>query len=218
MMENITRVFIADDHPIFREGLVKIIERHIAFSLVGQAADGADALRSIRELHPDIAVLDIEMPKMSGIDVARSVHKEALATELVILTMYKDPVYFNAAFDLGVRGYLLKDVVGGELISCLTTIAEGDYYISPVISQLLVDRKKMSDALLKNVPSLNSLTPAEKNILKLLAENLTSKEIAEKIFVSARTVENHRTHICQKLGIKGHNRLLQFALENKSGL
>ena len=218
MIDNVIRVLIADDHPIFREGLVKIIERNAAFTLIGQAADGSEALRSIRELHPDIAVLDIEMPKMSGIDVARDVHKEALPTELVILTMYKDPVYFNAAFDLGVRGYLLKDVVGGELVSCLTTIAEGEYYISPAISQLLVDRKKKSDALLRDVPSLSSLTPAEKKILRLVADNLTSKEIADKLFVSARTVENHRTHICQKLGIKGHNKLLQFAMENKSGL
>jgi len=218
MIDNVIRLLIADDHPIFREGLVKIIERNASFALVGQAADGAEALRSIRELHPDIAVLDIEMPKMSGIDVARDVHKEALPTELVILTMYKDPVYFNAAFDLGVRGYLLKDVVGGELVSCLTAIAEGEYYISPAISQLLVERKKRMDNLLKDVPSLGSLTPAEKKILRLVADNLTSKEIADKLFVSARTVENHRTHICQKLGIKGHNRLLQFALENKSGL
>ena len=218
MMDGITRVFIADDHPIFREGLVKIIERNATFSLIGQAADGAEALRSIRELHPDIAILDVEMPKMSGIDVARFVHKEALPTELVILTMYKDPSYFNAAFDLGVRGYLLKDVVGEELVSCLTTIAEGEYYISPAISQLLVERKKKSDDLHKNVPSLSTLTPAEKSILKLLADNLTSKEIADKLFVSARTVENHRTHICQKLDVKGHNRLLQFALENKAAL
>ena len=217
-MDNKTRVFIADDHPIFREGLVKTIESHDAFSLVGQAADGEAALRSIRELHPDIAILDVEMPKMSGIDVARSVHKEALPTELVLLTMYKDPAYFNAALDLGVRGYLLKDVVSGELVSCLKTVGEGKYYISPAISQLLVERKKRSETLLRNVPSLSRLTPAEKHILKLLAENLTSREIAEKLFISVRTVENHRIHICQKLEIAGHNKLLQFALENKSAL
>jgi DNA-binding NarL/FixJ family response regulator len=217
-MDNRTRVFIADDHPIFREGLVKTIERHSAFSLIGQAADGAEALRSIRELHPDIAILDVEMPKMSGIDVARSVHKEALPTELIFLTMYKDAAYFNAALDLGVRGYLLKDVVAGELVSCLNTVAEGEYYISPAISQLLIERKKRSDSLLRDVPSLNRLTPSEKHILRLLAENLTSKEIAEKLFVSIRTVENHRLHMCQKLEIRGHNKLLQFALENKMAL
>ncbi len=217
-MENKTRIFIADDHPIFREGLVRAIERNEAFSIIGQAADGAEALMSIRELHPDIAILDVEMPKMSGIDVARSVHKEALPTELVFLTLYKDPAYFNAAFDLGVRGYLLKDVVAAELVSCLKTIVEGEYYISPSISQLLVERKKKSETLLKDVPSLSRLTPAEKKLLRLLADNLTSKEIAEKLFVSVRTVENHRIHICQKLDIKGHNKLLQFALANKSAL
>jgi len=217
-MDNKTRVFIADDHPIFREGLAKSIERDSAFELIGQAADGAEALRSIREFHPDIAILDVEMPKISGIDVARAVHKDALPTEIIFLTMYKDPAYFNAALDLGVRGYLLKDVVSGELVSCLKTVSEGEYYISPAISQLLVERKNRLEALLMNVPALNRLTPAEKKLLRLLADNLTSKEIGEKLFVSVRTVENHRLHICQKLEIKGHNKLLQFALENKSSL
>ena len=217
-MDNKTRVFIADDHPIFREGLAKSIERDSAFELIGQAADGAEALRSIREFHPDIAILDVEMPKISGIDVARAVHKDALPTEIIFLTMYKDPAYFNAALDLGVRGYLLKDVVSGELVSCLKTVSEGEYYISPAISQLLVERKKKSQELLKDLPALNRLTPAEKHILILLADNLTSKQIAEKLFVSVRTVENHRLHMCQKLEIKGHNKLLQFALENKSSL
>ena len=209
------RIFIADDHPIFREGLVKTIERHETFSLIGQAADGEKALEKIKELHPDIAVLDVEMPRMSGIDVARVLHKDAFPTEVVFLTMYKDPAYFNAALDLGVRGFLLKDSVIGELAKCLTVVSEGNYYISPSISHLLIERKKKTESLHHDVPALNRLTPAEHNILKLLADNLTSKEIAEKLFVSVRTAENHRLHICQKLDIKGHNKLLQFALEHK---
>jgi DNA-binding NarL/FixJ family response regulator len=209
---------IADDHPIFREGLVRAIDGHAPFSLIGQAADGAEALTMVRELHPDIAVLDLEMPKMSGIDVARALHGEALPTEVVFLTMYKDPAYFNAALDLGVRGFLLKDSVIGELVKCLTAVSEGRYYISPSMSHLLVEREKNTENLLRSIPALKRLTPAERNILKLLADNLTSKQIAERLFISARTVENHRLHICQKLDIKGHNKLLQFAMENKSSL
>jgi DNA-binding NarL/FixJ family response regulator len=158
------------------------------------------------------------MPFMSGIEVGRAVYQEALPTEVIFLTMYKDISYFNAAMDIGVRGYLLKDNASADLLTCLRTVVEGNHYISPTISHLLIERQKKSETLSQNVPTLQLLSPAERKILRLLADNLTSKEIAEKLFVSVRTVENHRTHMCQKLGIKGHNRLLQFAMENKVAL
>jgi DNA-binding NarL/FixJ family response regulator len=217
-MDAPTRILIADDHPIFREGLVKTIERDKTFSVIGQAGDGAEALKLITELRPDLTVLDVSMPIMDGIEVARKVNVQALPTELVFLTMYKDPQYFNAALDLGVRGYIIKDSVAAELISCLKAVTEGQYYISPVISHLLIERNRKAESLDASVPIRDRLTPAELTVLKLVGENQTSKEIAEKLFVSIRTVENHRTHICQKLGIKGHNKLLQFALENKASL
>jgi DNA-binding NarL/FixJ family response regulator len=217
-MDAPTRILIADDHPIFREGLIKTIERDKTFTVIGQAGDGAEALRLITEVRPDLAVLDVSMPIMDGIEVARQVHEKALPTELVFLTMYKDPQYFNAALDLGVRGYIIKDSVAAELLSCLKAVTEGQYYISPIISHLLIERNKRAESLDSLVPVRDRLTPAEITVLKLVGENLTSKEIAGKLFVSERTVENHRTHICQKLGIKGHNKLLQFALENKAAL
>jgi DNA-binding NarL/FixJ family response regulator len=217
-MDAPARILIADDHPIFREGLVKTIERDKTFTVIGQAGDGAEALKLITELRPDIAVLDVSMPIMDGIEVARNIHQQALPTEIIFLTMYKDQQYFNAALDLGVRGYIIKDSFAAELLSCLKAVTEGRYYISPVISHLLIERNKKAESLMSSVPSLDKLTPAERSILKLLAGNHTSREIAEKLFVSVRTVENHRTHICQKLGIRGHNKLLQFALENGPAL
>ncbi len=213
-----TRLLIADDHPIFREGLVRTIERDATFRLVGQAGDGAEALRMITELTPDLAVLDVSMPVMDGLQVAQEVHEQALATELVFLTMYKDATYFNRAMDLGVRGYLVKDSVSSELLSCLRTVVAGQYYISPAISQLLVERNRKAESLAVALPALEKLTPAERTILRFVAEGYASREIAEKLFVSERTVENHRLHIAQKLGIHGHSKLLQFALENKSAL
>jgi DNA-binding NarL/FixJ family response regulator len=213
-----TRVLIADDHEIFRVGLVKTIERDKNFSIIAQAGDGKEALTLIREMRPDIAVLDVSMPVMNGLDVGRSVYHEALPTELIFLTMYKDLAYFNAAMDIGARGYLLKDNASADLLTCLRAVTEGKHYISQTISHFLVDRQKNAEALAQSVPTLQHLSPAERHILTLLVDNLTSKEIADKLFVSVRTVENHRTHMCQKLGIKGHNRLLQFAIENKSGL
>ncbi len=217
-MDTPTRILIADDHPIFREGLVKTIERDKAFSVVGQAGDGAEALKLITELRPDLAVLDVSMPIMDGLEVALRVHQDALPTELIFLTMYKDPKYFNVALDLGVRGYIIKDSVASEFLSCLKAVTAGQYYISPVISHLLIERNKKAESLDSSVSIRERLTPAELTVLKLVGENLTSKEIAEKLFVSIHTIENHRMHICHKLGIKGHNKLLQFALENKSAL
>jgi DNA-binding NarL/FixJ family response regulator len=212
-MEETTRILVADDHPIFREGLVRAIEREKMFAVVGQAGDGMEALNLIRELHPDLAVLDISMPTMDGMEVARRVHQEALPTELIILTMYKDARYFNAALDLGVRGYVVKDSVSAELLACLRAVAEGHYYISPAISDLLVAWERQAAALPAAAPPFERLTPAERTVLRLVAENKTSREIARDLSVSVRTVENHRTHICHKLGIKGHNALLQFAME-----
>lgn len=217
-MDSKVRVLIADDHPIFRAGIVRTLERHAFISIVAESADGAGALREIRALSPDIAILDVEMPGMGGIEVARAVYKEARLTSIVLLTMHKDPVYFNTALDLGVRGYLLKDSMSSELVQCLSAVSEGHYYISPAISHLLAEWLKKSSALFQTIPALDHLTPAERSILRLLADNLTSREIATKLSISPRTVENHRLHMCHKLNISGHNKLLLFALQHRSEL
>lgn len=217
-MEEPTRIIIADDHPIFREGLVRAIERDKTFTIIGQAGDGGEALNLIRELHPDLAVLDISMPTLGGLEVARRVRQEALPTELVMLTMYKDASYFDAALDLGIRGYMLKDSATVELLLCLKAVTLGQYYFSPAISHLLVERSRTREPHPGSMTLRQQLTPLELTILRMISENKTSKGIAETLFVSVRTVENHRMHIAQKLGIKGHNALLQYALENRSSL
>jgi DNA-binding NarL/FixJ family response regulator len=217
-METIIRVLIADDHEIFRVGLAKTIERDKTFSTIAQASNGKEALEMIKSEKPDIAVLDVSMPIMDGLEVGRTVYREGLPTELIFLTMYKDIAYFNAAMDIGVRGYLLKDNASADLLACLRTVLEGNHYISPTMGHLLVERINQSETLSQHVPTLADLSPAERIILKYLADNMTSKEIAENLFVSIRTVENHRVHISRKLKIKGPHRLLKFALENKSAL
>jgi DNA-binding NarL/FixJ family response regulator len=213
-----TRVVIADDHPIFREGLVRTIDRHRSFLVVGEAADGGEALRLITEVHPDVAVLDVSMPVMDGLEVARRAHQSALPTQLVILTMYKDAAYFNAALDLGVRGYVVKDDAVAQLMACLAAVGAGETYVSPSFSHLMAERYGSGGMHGKDRPLREQLTPAELSILRMVSENRTSKEIAEKLYVSVRTVENHRMHMCVKLGLKGPHALLQFALENRSVL
>lgn len=215
-MKTAARVLIADDHPIFREGLARAIEREGAFTIVAQCGEGDEALRLIKELRPDIAVLDISMPKLSGLEIVQSARRERVTTAFVILTMYKDERYFNEAMDAGVRGYVLKDSVATELLASLRAVATGDYYISPAISAYLVDRNTKMKSLAQMLPSLDSLTPAERRVLRLLSLNKTSKEIAGELFVSVRTIENHRTHICAKLGLKGHNQLLLLAIGHRS--
>jgi DNA-binding NarL/FixJ family response regulator len=212
------RILIADDHPIFREGLVHTIERNAEYAVVGQAADGAAALDLLRKLHPDIAVLDVAMPVMGGIEALRAAHQEGLPTSVVLITMHTEPEYFDAALDLGARGYLLKDSVIDELMRCLSKVSKGEYFISPSISHLLIERKKRNELLWNSQPVMNRITPAERIILSMLSRNLTSKEIAEQLCISVRTVESHRQHMCEKLEIKGHNKLLEFALQHKSEL
>lgn len=213
-MDDVTRIIIADDHPIFREGLARTIERDRRYAVIGEVSDGAEALRLIRELHPDIAVLDISMPTMDGLEVARQVHRDALATELVMLTMYKEAKYFDAALDMGVRGYVLKDSAAVELLLCLEAVTSGQHYLSPAVAHLLVERTRTITPHSDATPIRHRLTPAELTIMRLISENRTSREIAERLFVSLRTVENHRMHICQKLGLKGHDALLHYAREN----
>ena len=211
-------MLIADDHPIFREGVANILSKEKNIEVVGQTGDGLEALRLIRELKPDVAIVDIAMPGCDGLELARKAQVEKLETQLIILTMYTDEGYFNQAIDVGVRGYLLKECIATDLVGAVRTVACGRYYFSPSISDALVRRKGGIESLLKKVPALDLLTPREKKILKLIAANKTSNEIAQELFVSRRTVQNHRNNICKKLGFRGHHRLLQFAIENKSYL
>jgi DNA-binding NarL/FixJ family response regulator len=217
-MRKIIKVFIADDHPIFLRGLVDILKDEPSFELAGEAQDGAVALQMIRELKPGIAILDIEMPEINGLEIARVLQSEKSNTNIVILTMYKDEEYFNEALDLGVKAYLLKDSVASELIDALKAVTQGDFYISPVISKYLIERNRNKIKPDEEQTGLDILTNMEKHILKFLADNKTSREIAEETFTSIRTVQNHRTNICNKLNLKGYNKLLQFAIQNKSFL
>ena len=213
-----TKIFIADDHQIFRQGLIKLLETENTLDIVGESGDGAEALQMVRDLKPAIAILDISMPNMNGLEIVKQLKKDQLGTEFIILTMYDDEEYFNEALDCGVKGYLLKDNAIADLLRCVRCVTQGKYYVSPLVSDYLVNREEKITRLKSEYPGLANLTAKEKRILKLIAENKTSKEIAEALFISFRTVQNHRTHISEKLDFKGHHKLLQFALENKTYL
>lgn len=212
------KIIIADDHPIFRQGLIKIIETASDFELVGEAENGKDALKMILETSPDVAILDISMPHKSGLEIVKACQDADLPTQFIILTMYKEEEYFNEALDCGVKGYLLKENASSDLVDCIVSVAAGKHYVSPILSEYLINRDARHKKLYEEKPALERLTEMERKVLKLIAQNKTSKEIAAELFISHRTVQNHRTNICNKLDLRGHNKLLQFALENREAL
>ncbi len=217
-MEDRLRVFIADDHPIFRRGLREVIEEDAGLFIVGEASNGVMALQQIEQLLPDVAVLDIDMPQLNGFDLVKEIRRKSLPVKIVFLTMHRDEGLFNEALSLGVRGYVLKDSAATDTVACIRAVEGGQHYISPTISTYLVRRSERTAALAQEIPGLGDLTPAELRVLKLIAKNKTSREIAEELFINYRTVENHRNNICQKLGLRGSHSLLKFAFEHKSQL
>jgi two-component system response regulator DegU len=212
------RIFIVDDHPMFRQGLSQSIQSDPRFELIGEAEDGETAIKSIKTLQPDLAVLDINLPNISGLDVAAALRDAECPTRLVVLTMLKDEPAFNRAMNIGVQGYLLKESAVTEIVSCLISVAAGTPYVSPVLSGFLLNRRDRRTALSTHLPGLNDLTMAERRILKRIADKKSSKEIAAEFNISPRTVETHRANICDKLELKGNNSLLQFAIENRDAL
>jgi DNA-binding NarL/FixJ family response regulator len=212
------RVVIADDHPIFRKGLVLAISAERSIEIIGEAEDGQQALAITEELKPDVVVLDIEMPGLNGLQAAGEMIKRRLPVDIIFLTMYKEEDMFNEAMDLGVKGYVLKESAVSDIVNSIKTVAAGRYFLSPSISDYLVSRSDRARSLLKKKPQLENLTTTERKVLRLISENKTSKEIGEKLNISYRTVENHRSNICNKLEIHGSHSLLKFAIENKTVL
>lgn len=216
-MERSVSVLIADDHPLFCTGVRQAIESVPSLRVVAECRDGEQALKEVEALAPDLAVLDIRMPKMSGLKVLREMHARNLSTDVIFLTMYDDEETFNEAMDLGVMGYVSKESAVNDVVAAIETVVRGRHFISPSLMDMMVARRAQSASRIKNRP-LDTLSPMERRILTLIAESKTSKEIAEAFFISQRTVENHRAHISAKLGIHGSYSLLKFAIENKSSL
>lgn len=212
------RILIADDHPIFRRGLRTVIEADPLLKVVAEADDGQSALALIRELQPNVAVLDINMPAPDGLAIARLVQEQQMRVKVIFLTMHKDEALLDAALEAGVKGFIVKDGAANEIVGCIKAVAAGQSFFSPTLSGHLITRRNRVDALAGQSPSINGLTASERRVLLLVAEAKSNKEIAEKMFISVRTVEHHRSNICAKLGLTGKNALLTFALTHKSEL
>jgi DNA-binding NarL/FixJ family response regulator len=218
-MNEAIRIVIADDHPLMRRGLRLSVEEDPGLTVVGEAADGETALQLITEHLPDVVLLDIEMPKLDGIGVAREIVQRGLKTEIIFLTLHSDPSFFQTAMDLGSKGYILKDSAVEEVVVGIRAVASGRPYLSSAITaELLHKRNEPAKDTARTMTA--KLTPTERRIMQLIANGKTSKEIGGELSIHYRTVENHRTNICRKLELEGEgaNALLRFALQNRTSL
>jgi DNA-binding NarL/FixJ family response regulator len=213
-MPNEISIVLADDHPVVRKGLKLSIEEDSRLKIVAEAGDGETALTLIKELIPQLAILDIDMPKLSGLEVARQVVKSGLATKIIFLSFHRDEDFFREAMETGGKGYLLKDSATEEIVTAVHTVAGGQIFMSSAITLQLLRGNAASQKKDDDSP-IQDLTPSERRILLLIADGLSSKEIGNELSIHYRTVENHRTNICRKLGIEGANALLRFAVQHK---
>jgi DNA-binding NarL/FixJ family response regulator len=209
-------ILIADDHPVFRQGLRNIVEADPDIKVSQEAATGTEVLRLLRQKRPDVVLLDLDMPELNGLDTARAMRTENLAVPIVFLTMHKEEDLFNEAMNVGAKGYVLKESSVADILNCVRAVAAGKHYISPAISDFLVRRGSAAETVASSLPGLSSLTPSERRILRLIGSGQTSKEIADQLGLSTRTVENHRTNICAKLNLRGVHSLVKFAFDNRS--
>jgi DNA-binding NarL/FixJ family response regulator len=209
------RILIADDHPLMRRGLRMSVEDEEGLQVIAEAADGESALAQIEKLRPDIALLDIDMPKMNGLNVAKQISERKLPTRIIFLTFHSSEDLFRTALSLGIVGYILKDSAVQEVVAGIRAVSEGRPYLSSAITAgLLLPGNKPKEP----EPLIGNLTPTEHRIMNLIALGKTSKEIGAELSIHYRTVENHRTNISRKLSLDGEgaNALLRFALQNKT--
>ena len=206
------RVLIADDHGVVRQGLRTLLEKSPEVSVVGEAADGREAVRLAAELHPNILVMDIAMPLLNGIDAAAQIIARDPGIQVIILSMHSDESYILRALNAGAKGYLLKDAAEGDILPAVRTVAAGRPYFSPVIAATLLDEYLQTMKKHKVQDSYDLLTDREKEVLQLLAEGKTNKEVAALLNLSPYTVESHRTNLMQKLNLHNTAEIVLYAV------
>jgi len=206
------RILLADDHNVLREGMRLLLERHPDFEVVGEASDGQETIAQVQHQHPDVVIMDIAMPNLNGIEATRRIVERSPRIGVVILSMHHDESYVIRSLKAGARAYLLKDALKTELITAIHAVAQGRSFFSPKVSQILQEdyvqalgRKGVHD-------TYDLLTDREHEILQLIAEGKTNKEIANMFKLSLHTVDTHRTHILQKLNLHSVPELILYAV------
>jgi len=207
-------ILIADDHDIIRQGLKSILEQRPEYKVIGEAQDGEEALEKAEKLKPGILLLDISMPKISGLDIIAQVTRRSPATKIIMVSVHKMSAYILKAFKSGVSGYLIKENAAEELLLALSRVCAGKTYLSPTASEFLVEQitKGGLDKLLKKE---ELITGREHDVLRMVVEGKSAKEIAKVLFISPRTAENYKNNILKKLNLHKTSDLIKYALEQK---
>lgn len=207
-----TRIFIADDHPVLRNGIKAILSSHPDYAVVGEADGGVDALKAISTLKPDVVIMDITMPDLNGITATKRITEELPEAKVIILSMHADIFHAIDAFRAGALAYVLKDSPPGELLNAVEKVVSGAKYASPSVSEGLLN--DFVDVIKKDhgQDTLDSLSQREREVLKLIAEGNTSKEVAGKLFISVSTVKTHRINIMKKLNVSDMASLIKTAI------
>jgi DNA-binding NarL/FixJ family response regulator len=205
------RLVIGDDHTLFRQGLRKILEERSEWEIIAEAGDGRTAVRQTMTLRPDVAVLDIGMPLLNGIEACAQIVRKQPDVQVLILSMHSDEAYVTQAVRAGARGYLLKDSAGADLIGAIAAVAAGKSFFSPPVARVVLDDyvRRLAE---KGKDRYDSLSEREREIFQLVAEGHSTKEIADMLSVSPTTVETHRAHILQKLDIHNTAELVLYAV------
>jgi len=212
-MEKKSRIVIAEDHQILRDGLKAILNASEDLKVVGEAADGLEAIRRIHELSPDLALLDLSMPRMDGLSVMKEIHNRNPETKIVALTMHKDEEYVLEAFRSGANGYCIKSSGHNELLVAIRAVLSGKTYVSPEISDKVLEGYLETKKRMKKKSSWDTLTQREREVLKMVGEGYRNKEIADYLCISVKTVEKHRANIMQKLDLHSASALTAYAIE-----
>jgi DNA-binding NarL/FixJ family response regulator len=206
------RVLIADDHTIVRKGLCSLLRHEGDISVIEEARDGREAVQKIRELSPDVIVLDINMPLLNGIEVTKSIKKTHPSIGIIILTMYSDEGYVHEALLAGASGFLLKNTIPQDLCTAIRAVSRGESFLSPTISKTVIERYTKLNPFEKGQTPKKDLTSREREIVQLIAEGHTNQEISELLFISSKTVEVHKQNIQKKLNISGTALLTQYGI------
>lgn len=207
------KVFITDDHAVLRGGLHALLETERDITIVGEASSGLDAIRALEETPMDVLVLDISMPGLPGARTAEELLRRRPTLGIVVLTMHEDEYYLREMLRIGVRGYVLKKSSGTELVHAIRAAYRGESYIDPALASLVIS-PYVGKTSAKEPGRLGLLTPREQEVCRLLAYGYTNAEVAEKLFISDRTVETHRTNIMGKLSLGSRAELVRFAIDN----
>ena len=205
-----TTIVVADDHKIVREGLVKLLEGRSDFSVVGEASDGEEAVQLVLDKQPDVVIMDIWMPRLSGIDATRRIGKRGSAAKILVLSMHESRDYVEEVLRAGASGYIVKNSAATDLLQAIDAVQGGASYLSPAITQQVVDAiARPGDA---SPTGVAMLTDREREVLQLIAEGLSSKEIATTLGVSLKTIDSHRSNLMEKLDIHKVSGLVRFAI------